>query len=125
MSKGLTPTQRTLRDLRQQGLVCAIVEKFNHHAGQHGIRQDLFGIVDILALDPQRGFVGVQCTGQDFSGHFNKMTKEKPQECLDWLKTPGGHLELWAWRKVKAKRGGKLVLWEPRVHVFTKEDFEV
>jgi hypothetical protein len=29
--KSLSPTQRTLRALRERGLVCAIVEKWNPH----------------------------------------------------------------------------------------------
>ena len=122
--KGLSPTQRTLRALRERGLVCAIVEKWNRFAGPHGIRQDLFGIIDILALDPQRGVVGVQSTGQDFAGHFRKLTEERPQECLDWLSTPGTALELWAWRKVKAQRGGRQLLWQPRILILTRADFQ-
>ena len=122
--KGLSPTQRTLRALREQGFVCAIIEKWNPYGGPHGIRQDLFGIIDILALDPRRGVVGVQSTGQDFAGHFRKLTEEKAQECLDWLTTPGTALELWAWRKVKAQRGGKAMIWQPRVQVLTSNDFK-
>jgi hypothetical protein len=122
--KSLSPTQRTLRALREQGLVCAIVEKWNPYGGPHGIRQDLFGIIDVLALDPQRGVVGVQSTGNDFAGHLRKLTEKKPQECLDWLSTPGTTLELWAWRKVKARRGGKQLIWQPRVRVLTRTDFE-
>ena len=122
--KTLSPTQRTLRALREQGRVCAIVEKWNGFVGPHGIRQDLFGCIDVLALDPERGVIGVQSTGQDFAGHYRKLTEERAQECLDWLRTPGTALELWGWRKVKAKRGGKLLLWQPRVRVLTKADFE-
>ena len=121
----MTPTQRTLRALRDRGLVCAIVEKFNRYAGPHGIRQDLFGIIDVLALDPECGVIGVQSTGQDFAGHVRKLTEERYQETLDWLKTPGTALELWGWRKVKVKRGGKAVQWKPRVGVFRLEGGEV
>ena len=122
--KSLSPTQRTLRALRERGLVCAIVEKWTPFGGPCGIRQDLFGIIDVLALDPQRGVVGVQATGNDFAGHFRKLTEERAQECLDWLRTPGTALELWAWRKIKAVRGGKLALWQPRVQALTQADFE-
>lgn len=115
----MTPTQRTIRALKSQGCPCAIVEKWNAHAR---IRQDMFGIIDIIALDPARGVVGVQCTGNDFSGHFRKITEEKAKESLQWLETPGTVLELWAWRKVKVKRGGKALIWKPRIHVFTTED---
>lgn len=119
---GLTPTQRTLRALREQGRVCAIVEKWNQHAGPFGIRQDLFGIIDVLALDPQRGVVGIQSTGQDFAAHLRKLTIERAQETTDWLGTPGTTLELWGWRKVKLHRGGKAERWAPRVRQITLVD---
>ena len=116
----MTPTQRTLRALRDAGRICAIVEKWNAHAR---IRQDMFGIIDIIALDPVFGVVGVQSCGQAFAEHHRKLTEEKVQECLDWLGTPGTALELWGWRKVKVKRGGKAGIWEPRVKVYTLDDF--
>lgn len=75
------------------GQPTTVQKKWNPYGGPHGIRQDLFGIIDILALDPQRGVVGVQSTGQDFAGHLRKLTEEKAQECLDWLTTPGTALE--------------------------------
>ena len=119
----MTPTQRTLRALREQGRVCAIVERWNQHVGPHGIRQDLFGIIDVIALDPERGVVGVQSCGSDFAAHQRKMLEERAQECIDWLSTPGTVLELWGWRKVKLKRGGKAERWSPRVRAFTLADF--
>lgn len=122
---GLSPTQRTLKALRERGLISAIVEKFNAHAGPFGIRQDLFGIIDIISLDPETGVIGVQSTGQDFSGHRRKMMEERTQECRDWLVTPGTSLELWGWRKVKLKRGGKAMRWKPRVAHITLVDDEL
>lgn len=118
---GLSNTQRTLRALRERGLVAAIVEKWNAYAGPHGLRQDLFGILDILALDPERGVIGVQSCGSAFSEHLRKLTIEKAQETTDWLRTPGTSLELWGWRKVKLKRGGKAERWMPRVVEVTLE----
>ena len=121
---GLSPTQRTLRELRSQGRVCAIVEKWNAFVGPHGIRQDLFGIIDVIALDPERGVVGVQSCGSSFSEHLDKLLNERTQECIDWLETPGTVLELWGWRKVKLKRGGKAVRWKPRMLEITMEYFK-
>jgi len=118
----MTPTQRTMRELRNQGRVCAIVEKWNQFVGPHGIRQDLFGIIDILALDPERGVVGIQACGSDFAAHMRKITDERHQETHDWLSTPGTSLELWGWRKVKLKRGGKAMRWKPRVREITLND---
>lgn len=119
---GISYVQRTMRELRNQGRVCAIVEKWNAFAGPHGIRQDLFGIIDVLALDPERGVVGVQVCGQDWVHHITKMTEERAQETHDWLSTPGTVLELHGWRKVKKKRGGKQMIWRPRVAVFTLDN---
>lgn len=123
----MSPTQRTMRALKDQGMVCGIVEKWNRFAvrgdGQRGVRQDLFGILDIIALDSKRGVIGVQSTGTDFAGHHKKLTEEKAQECVHWLETPGTVLELWGWRKVKVKRGGKAMIWQPRVRVYTLLDF--
>lgn len=120
----VTPTQRTLRELRNQGRRCAIVERYNAFVGPHGIRQDLFGIIDVIALDPQRGVVGVQSCGQDFAAHERKLFEERAEECIDWLSTPGTSLELWGWRKVKLRRGGAAMRWQPRIRQFFLGDFE-
>ena len=120
-----SPTQRTIRELRGMGRRCAIVEKWNAYAGPHGIRQDLFGIIDILALDPETGVVGIQCcAGSGFAAHWQKITVEHAQETIDWLTTPGTSLELWAWRKVKVRRGGKAAVWRPRVAKVELSDVE-
>ena len=121
----MTPTQRTIRELKNMGRRCGIVERFNAYVGPHGIRQDLFGIIDIIALDPETGVVGIQCcSGSGFSAHYKKMIEEHAQETLDWLQTPGTKLEIWAWRKIKRKRGGTALVWAPRVEEITLDDFQ-
>ena len=119
-----TPTQRTLRELRNQGRRCQIVERWNAYVGPAGVRQDFLGIIDVIALDPVRGVVGVQSCGQAFAAHEHKLLEERAQECVDWLSTPGTVLELWGWRKVKLARGGKALRWKPRVREFTLADFD-
>lgn len=119
-----SPTQRTIRELKNNGRVCAVVEKWNPYVGTHGIRQDLFGIIDVLALDPERGVVGVQCCGSSFAAHYRKITEERYQETLDWLQTPGTVLEIWAWRKLKKKRGGKAMVWRPKIVEITLDDLK-
>ena len=119
-----SPTQRTMRTLRERGSICAVVEKWNAHGRSgFGIRQDLFGIIDILVLEPDRGVLGVQACGSDFSEHMKKLTIENAQASIDWLSTPGTILELWGWRKVKVKRGGKAMRWAPRIYELTMKDF--
>lgn len=135
MPKGVSSVQRTLRFMRQQGRICGIVERFNQYAGPYGVRQDLFGIIDIIALDPEQGVIGIQACGQDFAKHFRTITEEKAQESIDWLETQtccthcgkltkATSLELWGWRKVKLRSGAKAMRWKPRVQIFTLDDFK-
>ncbi|MBW1672059.1 MAG: hypothetical protein JRJ45_00185 [Deltaproteobacteria bacterium] len=119
---GLSPTQRTLRELRNRGMICGIVERFNRYAGPHGIRQDLFGFIDIIALDRKEGIIGVQSCGQAFSEHYKKITIERSEECLAWIRC-GGKVELYGWRKLKVKRGGAAMRWIPRIKKITDDDF--
>lgn len=125
MNRGISPVQRTMREVRIRGNICAVTEKYNPHVGPHGIRQDLFGIVDILVLDPSRGFVGIQACGSSFAAHWKKLTEDQKcvEACIAWLTTPGGVLEVWSWRKVKLERGGKAERWQPRIVPITLDLF--
>lgn len=106
----MTPTQRTLAACRELVRECAVVEKFNRFAGPHGIRQDAFGFIDILCIDPVKGVVAVQSCGQSFSEHIHKMAEERKEIVAKWLKW--APLELWGWRKLKE---GNRLRWRPRI----------
>ena len=100
----VSPTQRTLAALRKMGLIVGNVERWIPRAM---VRQDLFGWIDLVALDPeQKKICAVQSTGQDWTGHVRKICEEKKDMARLWLEC-GGIAELWAWRKVKRK--GRLV----------------
>ena len=119
----LSPTQRTLRELRNQGRICGSVEKWNPHVGPFGIRQDLFGFIDLISLDTARGIIGVQCcAGSGFSAHIKKILEDRAQEAIEWLRCTG-KIEVWGWRKVKLKRGGKAMRWKPRMREITLRDY--
>jgi hypothetical protein len=118
-----TPTQRTLKALKERGFTCGIVERFNRFGGPFGIRQDLFGFIDIIAIHRIEGIVGVQSCGQAFSAHYKKITEEKYNECQEWLLC-GGKVELYGWRKLKVKRGGKAMRWTPRVLEITQKHLD-
>lgn len=120
---GLSPTQRTLRAMREQGRLCGIVERFLHMVGPHGKRQDLFGFIDIIAIDPVDGIIGIQSCGQDFSEHIHKMTEERNEQMYEWLKH--AKVELWGWRKVKLKRGSAAMRWRPRIMDFELDNGEI
>ena len=120
---GLSPTQRTLKAMREQGRICGVVERFNRFVGPHGIRQDFLGFIDIIGIDPEDGIIGIQSCGQDFAGHIRKMTEERNENMFEWLKH--GKVELWGWRKVLLKRGGKAKRWKPRIADFWLEGDEI
>jgi hypothetical protein len=128
---GTSPTQRTLAALRKEGKECGIVERWLAHAGLHGKRVDLFGFIDIIAMD-EDGLVAIQSCGQAFSDHVRKICCTLPDDPDSerrlplvklWLRS--APLELWGWRKVKLKRGGKAERWSPRVADFWLEGDEV
>lgn len=85
-----------------------------HPAG--GIRRDLFGWIDIVAITAETSpqVIGIQaCTMGDRAAHLAKMTAsdEVTEAIMRWL-SAGCRAELWAFRKLLIKRGGKAVKWE-------------
>ena len=124
---GLSATQRTLRELRRQGRIVDVCEKWTinpkHPAG--GFRKDLFGFIDLIVLDSEQGIVGIQSCGQSFKAHLDKIIdSECTENVIEWLKC-GGKLECWGWRKILKKRGGKAMIWSPRIQQITLQDFDV
>ncbi len=105
------------------GRKCGIVERFIHNVKVHGIRSDLFGFIDIIALCPDRGIVGIQTCDHKFSEHYKKITIEKRENAMDWLRA-GGKIEIWSWRKVVAVRGRKRMVWDPRIADITMSELE-
>jgi hypothetical protein len=120
-------TERTIRYFKDQGMTVDMVERWipnpKHPGG--GFRKDYLGCIDAIALCPEKGIIGVQSCGQDFAGHLSKIKLEKRTEALRWLQC-GGKLVLIGWRKIKEKpRQGKRMVWSPRIHWFTPEDFSL
>lgn len=125
MPKGVSSVQRSMKYLKTLGLKCTVAEKFNPHVGQYGIRQDMFGFIDIIALDPSRGIIGVQaCGGGEIKAHERKIfdNEEVLDNVIDWLEA-GGLLEFHGWRKLKVKRGGKAMRWVPKIIEYKLDDF--
>ena len=127
MSKGISNTSRTLKYLKDLGIICDITERWiknpKHPAG--GFRRDCFGFIDILALAAhgKTGIIGVQSCGQNFAEHNRKILKNPL--ALEWLKKGGGVscIMLISWRKILKNRKGKLRAWTPRIKEYRIEDF--
>jgi len=100
-----SPTQRSLKLLRDEGYTVQVVEKWQAFAKK---RVDLFGCIDIIAIkDGVTGVLGVQTT----SGS-NLAAREKKARAIPALTTfldAGNSFELHGWSK-KGK-AGKRKLW--------------
>lgn len=105
-----SPTQRSLKLLRDDGWICQVVEHFNQYAR---VRQDLFNGIDIVCLKPGE-ILGVQTTsGTNVSHRLAKLRAEP--KIATWL-AAGGKLVVHGWRKLAST--GK---WECRVEEVTLE----
>lgn len=106
----MSPTQRTLAELRKQGFTACVVEKWNPHAK---IRQDLFSFIDIVAMKPFEPLLAVQATSTgNIASRLTKIADTALSQ--DWIST-GNRLEVWGWAKRGAR--GKRKVWTLTVKV--------
>lgn len=106
-AKPFSATQATRKHLKSLGITSQITERWNAFAK---VRQDLFGFIDLVALDTSVGIIGIQTTTMD--NMAARRTKIEELETLSpWLLS-GGIVEVWGW----GKRGGrgKRKLWTLR-----------
>ncbi len=90
----MSPTQRTLKYFRDKGYGnIAITEHWNPFAK---IRQDLFGIADLVILEPEKErIIGVQCSTK--SNHAARVKKILASKyILDWVKCASFQVITWA-----------------------------
>jgi len=88
----MTPTQRSLALLREEGYTVAIVEKWNPHVR---IRQDLFGFIDLLAI--RKGeTLAVQTTSTGVSSRIKKIMES---DYLPKVRDAGWRIVVHGWRK--------------------------
>ena len=93
--KGISPLQRSKKYLEALGFTVAIVERWNPWAK---VRQDLFGILDLLAIS-HLGTLGVQVTTMGHKQeHIDKMMAHPNTQRLE---TAGWEIHLHSWRKLK------------------------
>jgi len=102
-----SPTQRSLKLLRSQGYLVAIVEHWNSYVK---IRQDLWGFADLLAVRGDDCLLVQTTSGPNVSARIAKIQAE-PKAAL-WLQSSNRRIVVHGWRKVGAR--GKRKLWECR-----------
>ena len=92
MAASLSPTQRSLAYLREQGYLVAIVERWNPHAR---IRQDLWGWCDLLAIRKNE-VLAVQVTASAVSERIRKIQES---ETVTAVRDAGIRIEVHGHRK--------------------------
>ena len=105
-----TPMQRTLSVLKKDNLKYWRVEVWNSFMKR---RIDLLNIIDLLVFNTG-SILGIQICGSDLASHKKKIMETEQGNTITWLKTKA-YLQVWAWRKLKKKRGGKATFWKPRI----------
>ena len=112
-----SPTQRSLKALRDAGYTAQVVERWNPYGK---VRVDLFGFVDIVIIRKEEiGVTGVQTTSQsNISKRLQKILCS--HEAKLWLET-GNRILLHGWAKKGAK--DKRKLWKVTERFVTLEDF--
>lgn len=93
-----SPTQRSLKKLRDDGYRAAITEHWNPFAK---IRQDLFGIIDIVAVK-EGNTLGVQTTS--YSNMGARIKKILAAEAYPDIKAAGWKILCHGWKKNKSGR---------------------
>ena len=104
-----SPTQRSLKHIRELGFHAQVVERYNSFAH---VRVDLFQWIDIVAVNPKVPILGIQTTTKGNMGA--RLEKARGNAALmAWLLN--GSLELHGWRKLKGR-------WVVDVHRITLDD---
>ena len=98
----ISPTQNTLKKLRKEGYLTAVVEHWNPFAH---IRQDLFGIIDVIGVRLGET-IAVQSTS--YSNTSARVRKMEDSDNLARLREAGWIIHVHGWHKPKHR-------WECRV----------
>lgn len=93
----VTPTQRTLAEMRGRGYVCQVVEHWNPHAR---VRQDLFGFGDVLCLGNDE-VVMVQATS--YSNTSARVKKIADHDNVAAVRKAGIRILVHGWDKAKLR----------------------
>ena len=91
-----SPTQRSLKYLRESGYTVAIVEYFNYFTKR---RHDLFQFADLLAIRENEVLLVQVTSGSNVSARIKKITEN---EHIAAVRKAGMRVEVHGWRKLKA-----------------------
>lgn len=107
-----SPTKRTLDKVRKHGWDVQVVERYCQFSKR---RIDLFGVVDLVAMDGN-SIIGIQSTsGSNFANRITKILAEP--RAKRWIES-GARLFVHGWVQRASKR------WECREEEITVDMFE-
>jgi hypothetical protein len=111
-------TQRTKQYFEQLGCLVGHVEKW---IPQIKRRQDLWGLFDqvVVGFEPFSTLYVQSCAGSSHAAHKAKMLANPN---LGPVLKAGNGVALVSWRTKKVKRGGKAVVWVPRLELFSLKE---
>lgn len=114
------PLERTLQRLKKDGHTAQRVERWQMRPqASHGIRIDLFGCIDVVAIIDNR-ITGIQCGAMSGHGAHKKKCLAEPR-LREWLQAGGGFL-IHSWGQMGP--AGKRKLWQCRVEPLTLADYQ-
>lgn len=93
----MSPTQLSIRHLKENGYLVAVVEKWNPFVK---IRQDLFGFIDVLAIK-ENETLAVQVTSA--ANMKARLRKIEDIETLPKVRDANWRIEIHGWKKEKNK----------------------
>lgn len=89
----LNPTQLSMRELSARGYTAEVVEKYDFFTKR---RHDLFGFIDILAVN-DAGTLAIQATSA--SNVSSRRRKTNEHDNLPAVLAAGWDVRVWGWRK--------------------------
>jgi len=100
-----SPTARTLEYCRKHNILCGVVERRIGPPGAIGVLKDLFGCIDLVAVEQNElGVLGIQATsGSNMASRYTKSTTECAPMLRRWLES-WNRFEVWGWRKNSKNR---------------------
>ena len=90
----MSPTARSLKELREQGFIAQVVEHYNSFSRK---RNDLFGIFDIVAIRDGET-IGIQVTTESNNSARKNKIIDTSSHLRPWLRA-GNLCQLWTWQK--------------------------
>jgi len=93
----MTPTQRSLKLMRERGYTCFVVETWNHFTKQ---RRDLFGIADLICLGWDEVIVVQTTSYSNVSARIKKITDH---ENVGAVRKAGIGIVIHGWHMPKGK----------------------